>query len=143
MFDRTLADLQAARLNMFLADYLPRHRAWWQPQVADPGRIYKRDDDLADELVAEPGFAPVLEAFYLGLPQNPRLRAVIIQVDLELPFELVDLIVAALRISAKRIGSNPGLLPLRRRVAVSLLFWRLAIFSRRDRGPQDPPLSKR
>ena len=143
MFDRTLADLQAQRLNLFLAQYLPRHRSWWQPQVADPGRVYKRDDDLADELVAEPGFVPVLEAFYLGMPQNPQLRALIVQADLDLPFELIDLMVAALRITAKRVGLDPGLLPLRRRVAVSLLFWRLAIFSRRDRRPQDPPLAKR
>ena len=118
MFDKTIEAMQARRLSAFLEYYFPRHRDWYQNTDADRFRIYKRDDDLADELMALAQFGPVAESFYLRAPQEIRLRSVLDAVESGLNNELSGLFVAALRLAAKRIVVDPGRIPLRRRIAV-------------------------
>jgi hypothetical protein len=138
MLERTISQLQAQRLSDFLAFYFPRQRDWYLAAWDDPlgpvpgtrKRVYKRDDDLADEIVAEPEFRPVLESFYLRQPTDAALRAAVAKQAPELTFELSELMSAALRIAAKRVKQDAGLLPWTRRLAVGLLVWRLALTSR-------------
>ena len=139
MLERTISRLQAQRLSAFLAFYFPRQRDWYRAVWDDPlgpapgarKRIYKRDDDLADEIITEPEFHPVLESFYLRQPADAALRTAIAEQAPELTFELSELMIAALRITAKRVKQDAGILPWTRRLAVGLLVWRLALTSRR------------
>ena len=138
MLERTISRLQAQRLAAFLAFYFPRQRDWYLAAWDDPlgpvpggrKRIYKRDDDLADEIIAEPEFRPVLESFYLRGPADADLRAAVSEQAPELTLELSELMSAALRIAAKRARQDAGLLPWSRRLAVGLLVCRLALTSR-------------
>jgi hypothetical protein len=134
MLERTISRLQAQRLSDFLAFYFPRQRDWYLAAWDDPlgpvlgtrKRVYKRDDDLADEIITEPEFRPVLESFYLRQPANAALQRAIAEQAPELTFELSELMIAALRITAKRVKQDAGILPWTRRLAVGLLVWRLA-----------------
>ena len=63
-------------------------------------------------------FRPVAEAFCLRQPDARMLQEAVAAADPGLPEEVSGLLVSALRISAKRIRDDPGLVPFIRRVAV-------------------------
>jgi hypothetical protein len=148
MLEPAITKLQAQRLSDFLAFWLPRAHDWYWAQEADPmgsvlggslagrspnaperTRLYKRDDDLADELIAIPQFRPVLEAFYLEEPPDLVLRATVRSFAPELAPEIRDLLASAVCISAGRLAQNPEILPRGSRLAVRLAAWWMTVHS--------------
>jgi hypothetical protein len=141
MLEPAITKLQAQRLTDFLAFWLPRAHDWYWAQEPDPlgsvlsgslkqdlnaperTRVYKRDDDLADELMATPQYRQVLEAFYLEQPPDLVLQATVRNLAPELAPEIAELLASAVCISAGRMARNPGLLPWRQRLAARLAAW--------------------
>ena len=119
MFKRTVEILQDQRVKIFLTDYLAANPRWYRSQSGEIGRFYKRDDDLADDFWAEAAFRPVAESFYLQTPSNSRLGTMATRNAPALNPELITLLMNALRILAKRLKQEPGLLPLTRRLATT------------------------
>jgi hypothetical protein len=138
MFEQTIEALQTKRVMSFLDEYLVANPRWYRDRSEDPGRVYKRDDDLADDFWADPAFRPVAESFYLQSPSNSRLRRLVSRQSPDLNSELTALLINAFRILSKRLKQEPSLLPFTRRLAASLLVWREGLMGAQDRTNRRP-----
>jgi len=154
VFNKTIVKLQTERLNTFLPKWLREHQGWQFPAVADrfanpsalavdtslPAdqrtfhassmRIWIRDDDLADRILSDPAFEPVLESFYLRHPSSDLIKAAVAAASPDVPDEPAAILVSALRLTSARVEHDPGLLPFTRRLAAGVNLWKRGLAGR-------------